>query len=231
VREVQVTKIDGVLFDLDDTLIDWWGSVTACLERFADLDVIDMLLQHTRDEWWERRPGTAHVWHRNTWALHQYRHEVWPAALPHLDRSALAALLDEFDRALWVDFFDDAIPTLDLLVASSTLRLGVLSNNHLLPEETVRLRLDHWFDVLVAAEQHQVKPHPDAFLRGCRALGTAPERTVYVGDSVRADALGALGAGLVPVWIDRWDDPWPDRPGEVHRIGALAELPALLSTL
>lgn len=225
------SAVEGVLFDLDDTLIDWWGSLEGCLAEFAPDDVADALLQHVRDEWWETRPGTEHVWHRNTWALHEHRHDIWPKALPHLDASDIAILLAHFERTLWVGFFDDTVPTLDLLVDRSDLKLGVLSNNHLLGEEAERLRLSDWFDVLVSAEQHLAKPHPDAFHRGCRMLGTSPDRTVYVGDSVRADALGAAAAGLVSVWVDRWHDPWPDRPDGVHRITTLSELPDLLASL
>jgi putative hydrolase of the HAD superfamily len=224
-------RIDGVLFDLDDTLIDWWGSLQTWLDEFAPAEVAEQLLQHVRDEWWEVRPGTTHVWHRNTWAVHHYRHTVWAAALPQHDPDDMDRLLADFDRTLSVDFFDDAVSTLDLLVERGVHRLGVLSNNHLLAIEAERLGLATWFDVLVSAEQHLVKPHPAAFHRGCQLLDTLPEHTVYVGDSVKADALGALAAGLIPVWVDRYDDPWPDRPAGVHRISALADLPVLLASL
>ena len=38
-----------------------------------------------------------------------------------------------------------------------------------------------------------------------------------------ADAEGALGAGLGPVWLNRWNDPWP-LPRGVVRITSLSEL-------
>lgn len=219
--------VDAVVFDLDDTLIDWWGSVRTCLERFADDEVIDALLAHCRAECWQVRPGTAdHVWHRNTWMLHERRDELWPVALDWLDPAELELLLKRFDEELWVGFFPDAVPTLDALAHSH--RLAVLSNNHHLPSEVERLRLHDWIELAVTATT-QPKPHPWAFDRVCRLLGTEARQTVYVGDSIKSDALGALGAGLVPVWLDRWGDPWPDRPAEVLRITSLAELPALLA--
>jgi FMN phosphatase YigB (HAD superfamily) len=49
-----------------------------------------------------------------------------------------------------------------------------------------------------------------------------------VGDSIELDVEGAQAAGLVPVWLDRWDDPW-DPPADVHRITSLAQLPPLLT--
>ena len=57
------------------------------------------------------------------------------------------------------------------------------------------------------------------------------ERCVYVGDSIRADALGAHAAGMTAVWLDRWGDGWTDRPDEIHRITSLGELSALLTDL
>ena len=41
-----------------------------------------------------------------------------------------------------------------------------------------------------------------------------------------ADVEGALGVGLLPVWLDRWNDPWQPPEGVV-RIGSLLDLPHL----
>lgn len=225
--------VDGVLFDLDDTLIDWWTSLETCLADLVDHETADALFAHCRDAYWERHPEHGHVWHRNTWALHHHRDEAFPAALPHLDERDVALLTHRLDESLWVGFYPDTVPTLDRLVERHTgsIRLGVLSNNGLLPGEVTRLRLHDWFEVCVAADPDARKPDSAAFLKGCAALGTAPARTMYVGDSVKADALGALAAGLIPVWLDRWGDQWPDRPVDVHRITALADLPDLIDDL
>lgn len=37
----------------------------------------------------------------------------------------------------------------------------------------------------------------------CERLGVAPAATVYVGDSLESDALGACAAGLTGIWLDR----------------------------
>ncbi len=219
--------VDAVVFDLDDTLIDWWGSVQRCLASFAGDEVVDALLEHCRSHCWQIRPGTSdHVWHRNNWMIHELRHELWPSALDWLDTGEVDLLLTQFDDELWVGFFPDAVPALDQL--AQTHRLAVLSNNHHLSSEVERLRLHDWIEVALTAHP-EPKPHPSAFMAICDQLGTEPSRTAYVGDSIKSDALGALGAGLVPIWLDRWDDPWSDRPSAVHRVTSLAELPALLA--
>ncbi|MDZ7674033.1 MAG: HAD family hydrolase [Acidimicrobiales bacterium] len=46
------------------------------------------------------------------------------------------------------------------------------------------------------------KPHPAIFTPALEALGTAPERTLHVGDSVHYDVEGARAAGLQAVHFD-----------------------------
>ena len=220
---------DAILFDLDDTLIDWWGSISRCLGDIADDRVVDALLGYCRRELWLDAPGGDYVWHRNTWALHHRRQTIWPEVLDWLDHAELELLMKRFDDELWVGFYPETVPTLDGLVDST--RLAVLSNNHLIDDEAERLRLGDWFELATAPPRELAKPNPEAFLTVCRQLGVEPGRTVYVGDSIKSDVLGALGAGLIPVWHDRWDDPWPDPPVGVHRVATLAELPAVLEAV
>ena len=47
------------------------------------------------------------------------------------------------------------------------------------------------------------KPDPRVFLAACRRLGTDPSRTAYVADELDVDALAAVRAGLLGVWVDR----------------------------
>jgi putative hydrolase of the HAD superfamily len=46
------------------------------------------------------------------------------------------------------------------------------------------------------------KPDPRIFQLALLTLGVAPERTIHVGDSARADVAGALAAGVTPVHLD-----------------------------
>jgi HAD superfamily hydrolase (TIGR01509 family) len=221
--------IEAVIFDHDDTLIDWWGSMDRCLRGFAPDSVTEALLAYCRNDLWHLDPHGTFIWHRNTWAVHHLRTDVWPAALPDLDPATREALMHRFDRELVVEFFDETIPALEAL--RSDVRLAVLSNNHLVGDEAVRLGFDQWFETWHTAPLDRMKPHPEAFAPALDALGLEPERCLYVGDSVKADALGALSAGLIPVWVDRWNDDWANRPSSVHRIESLAELPQLVADL
>lgn len=217
-------RIEAVLFDLDDTLIDWWGSLRRTLTSIADDPDVDLLVDHVRRNCWETHPDDGFVWHRNTWMLYEDRHRIWSDVLPHRHPDDRDLMIKRFEEELWVGFFPDVVPALDHLVDRT--RLGVLSNNVHVGREADRLRLHDWFEFAMYPTV-AFKPDPAAFVEACERLGLEPGRVAYVGDSVRADALGAAAAGLVPVWLDRWGDEWTNRPDHVRRVGSLTELPDL----
>jgi HAD superfamily hydrolase (TIGR01509 family) len=78
------------------------------------------------------------------------------------------------------------------------------------------------------------KPRPEIFEAVLARLGVAPEQALHVGDSLRADVVGAAGLGMRTAWLTRrvkdpraaleaYAGPAPD-----FTIRDLAELPALL---
>jgi putative hydrolase of the HAD superfamily len=56
--------------------------------------------------------------------------------------------------------------------------------------------------ILASDEIGLRKPDPALFLEGCRRLGTPPDRTLFVGDSLEKDILGAMRAGLESLWYN-----------------------------
>ncbi|MFF4340640.1 HAD family hydrolase [Kitasatospora sp. NPDC001540] len=79
-----------------------------------------------------------------------------------------------------------------------------------------------------SGETGRPKPDPAIFHLACRALGTAPARTAYVGDRLDLDARGATAAGLLGIWLDRTPAPDGEPPADVPRVRSLAEVAALL---
>jgi putative hydrolase of the HAD superfamily len=81
--------------------------------------------------------------------------------------------------------------------------------------------------VRVVIDSHLVgieKPDPRIFQLALDALDVEPSRSIYVGDTVRFDVLGAQAAGLYPVHVDPFDLCDAD-----HRhVASLAELAAWL---
>lgn len=208
--------VDGVLFDLDDTLLDLRG---AQLPAFAET---------VRAQWPDAPPAEAGVFVRaaDHFAADRSGHYQRYIA-GELDfagqrlaraRDALAVLgapgaVAEPDPALWRDeyevrvrahwaLFDDVVPTLATL-RSAGVALGIVTNN---VEAYQRAKADalglEWVDVLIGSDTAGApKPDPAPFLAGCARLGAEPGRTLMVGDSLTHDVAGARAAGLVPVWM------------------------------
>ena len=84
-------------------------------------------------------------------------------------------------------------------------RVGSVTNRGL-GGEPFREELRHhgvfdYFEVLaISCEVGYLKPHPRIFEHALQALGMAPEHTVMVGDSLRADVAGSKALGMTAVW-------------------------------
>lgn len=67
------------------------------------------------------------------------------------------------------------------------------------------------------------KPDPAIFSPALDALGTEPARTLYVGDTVHADVLGATAAGMPVVQLDPLDLHGDHDHWRLPDVGALAD--------
>ena len=100
--------------------------------------------------------------------------------------------------------FDDAIDTLDELRGRG-LRFGCVTNRPYsgptFVEEVSGLGLDDYFEVMsVSCELGYMKPHPKIYEHAMEAMDIAPEETVMVGDSLKADVAGAQALGMTGIW-------------------------------
>jgi len=114
---------------------------------------------------------------------------------------------------LWIHRVDDHAEALADLVAGG-IRVGIVSNSDgtveaILSERRVcQVGPGGGPEVLVIVDSTVAgvaKPDPAIFAPALAALGTAPDRTLYVGDSRYYDVGGATAAGLVPVLVDPLD--------------------------
>lgn len=240
--------IDGVLFDVDDTLVDTHSAfavaLTGVVERYLPhltreqhgdvliawrADVGGYYRRYTRGEigYLDQRKARANALHEEFGgaALDDEGYEAWNTVFERGFADAWAA-------------HPDALAVVDGLVESG-LAVGALSNASVVYQTA---KLEHAglsaVPMLVGVDTLGVgKPDPRVFLEACRRLGTAPERTAYVGDELDVDARAAVAAGLVGVWVDRPGDrrvAVPDhdvaaaRDAGVRVIASLAELPDVL---
>lgn len=133
-----------------------------------------------------------------------------------------------FDEIAQAEPYADAAPVITALRRSYRVALVSNADDVFLhpPLRASGLR----FDVVLSSEAVRAyKPEPGIFEQASEALGVSPTNVLYVGDSPRADVVGAIGAGLQIAWLDREDAQLPDDVPRPHlHIRSLDELlPAL----
>ena len=232
--------VRGVLFDIDDTLVDLEFAMTAALR-----DVSEHLLPDLDQAGWERfgRIFTRETTHfydrylagelsfneqrllRGRAALRHFGVELEDGETAHHWVTSYASRQHGYIRA-----FDDVPPLLDALDAAGV-PYGAVNNN---VHDYQRVKLDaaglQRIRVLVGTDTLGVaKPEPAIYLEGVRLLGTGVGDTLYVGDNRLLDAEGSTAAGLLGVWLNRGGDPAPDYAGP--SVGSLNELRERLELL
>jgi putative hydrolase of the HAD superfamily len=225
--------IRGVLFDIDDTLVDLEYAMTTALR-----EVSEHLLPGLDQTGWERfgrifTHETTHYYDRylaGELTFNDQRLLRGRAALGHFgvelaDGEESHRWLTAYSRLQpsYVRVFADVPPLLDLLDAAG-IPYGAVSNN---VHDYQRAKLDgaglERVSRLVGTDTVGVaKPEPAIYLEGVRLLGTAAEETLYVGDNRLLDAEGSTAAGLVGVWLNRVGEPAPDFSG--HEVSSLEQL-------
>jgi putative hydrolase of the HAD superfamily len=59
-------------------------------------------------------------------------------------------------------------------------------------------------------------------------MDLAPSQAVFVGDTPESDVLGAQGAGLDVIWIDRGITPLASGTPPTHTVSSFVEIAGLL---
>ena len=124
-----------------------------------------------------------------------------------------------------VDLFPDVVPALTLLaerypiiaVTNGNANLGTIGIRHL------------FADVVTAVDVGAAKPAAAIFERAVTCSGVSPGEVLHVGDHPEFDVVGASGAGLGTVWMNRRGDGWPqhlERPDAV--VSTVSDLCSLL---
>jgi len=211
---VRADAVDGVLFDIDDTLVDTRGAFRRALAGTTSAFLPD-LPSERYDEvltLWRADPnGYFRQYANGTMGQDAQRR----ARANQVQEAFGGEVLDDAAYRDWAELFeagldgvwaahDDALQTLDELRATG-IAIGALSNAPVAYQlrKLERAGLD-FVPLLVGLDTLGFgKPDPRVFLEACRLLGTDPARTAYVGDELDIDAQAAAGAGLVGIWLDR----------------------------
>lgn len=189
VKEIDAGQIRGVVFDLDDTLLDQKDWIARKLEGLW------ALRQHLL-------PGRMQFLELAYCLLEEGRRsDLLDAVCQQLDlEESVRRDLIEVYRAVVPDgcrLYGDVLPALDELRRRGY-RLGLLTDN---PAVSQRLKLsvarlaDRFDGLVLTGELGQRKPAAACFDAAASSLALAPGRLAMVGDHLYRDNLGALRAG------------------------------------
>ena len=230
---LNISRIRAITLDLDDTLWPIWPTIERAekalnqwLSQHAPMTAALFANAHARHEIREHVMRTRpEIWHD----LSAIRREAIRLALfrageaPVLADAAFEVFFAERQR---VNLFDDAIPGLTWL--AQRYPLVALSNGN---ASVDKVGLGMFFKASISASQFGVgKPDVRIFQAGAKAAGVEPKHVLHVGDDASLDVLGALGAGMQTVWVNRSEHLWPhaDQPHET--VTQLMELVDLLAS-
>ena len=219
-------NIRGILFDLDNTLVNREASIRSYAEVFhhdfghllsigpesiATRLIVadsgghrkkeDMLTQISSWPEWQSPPDMAYI----------DRHWMWefpPLAVP----------------------MDDMIPTVEELVGRG-IKLGIITNGSARAQNAKIMALHLWryFSVMLVSETVGLrKPDERLFKMALEKLDLSPGEVCFVGDHPEADIIGADQAGLTGVWLSGFHT-WPENKKKpVFQIQNLSEILSLI---
>jgi len=218
-------RLRAVIFDLDQTLLDWDGRQHSWLEHerihlerlFTYLQgqvtglnnfeaFFDRLLNILIDRWTQAKK-TLKAPHLGDILFETLRQAGFSTAQLDMD-----ACLDAYDHALvdGVRLYPDVLGFLRRLQGQK-LSLGLITNSvqpmRLRDRELAQVGLLEFFPQafrLSAADVGVLKPHPDIFKTLLRRMEVKAEEAVFVGDNLEADIKGAQKVGMKAVW--RWHE-------------------------
>lgn len=227
-------RVQAIILDLDDTLFDHTGSVTAALRGW--LPTLGAAPTESLVAAW----FAAEVRHYSAWlagrlTYQEQRRQRLRDFLPLIGYPAGADVdLDDLFsgylacyRSSWLAFGDvDAALT---AIARAGLPTAVLTNGTKDQQnaKVAAIGLRGRVGPVFTAEQLGVaKPDPSTYLEVCSELTVHPSAVLHVGDQYDVDVVAARAAGLQAVHLDRRGrGPSHER----RRITSLDGLPALLA--
>ncbi|MFW9923729.1 MAG: HAD family hydrolase [Candidatus Thorarchaeota archaeon] len=103
--------------------------------------------------------------------------------------------------------YDDVIPCLTSL-KKQDYPLGILSNGFSSDQKKKikRFNLEPFFDhITISGDYSVAKPNPEIFQICINKFELLPSEIVYIGDNVEWDLLPALALGMEAIWMNRFD--------------------------
>ena len=219
--------IKAIIFDLDHTLFDRHGTLTAIVPALRRAFHVNAALSDAE---------IAAVW---CYADDHYVYDGWSYILAYLTEKGVFTdppQYPEYRSFIFREFARVAVPfpyALPMLrrFKKQGLLVGLITNGqHALQYSKLEhTGLEYVFDEIVISGDIGIeKPDREIFDYTCERLGITPAEAVYVGDNRKNDIDGAAGAGMRTVWIKSTNPGQTGKHDPDAVIGDLRDLPEAL---
>lgn len=242
--------LKGILFDLDDTLIDWSGfkSDWATLHRphlngvfdyiraeihpLNDLDAYCTEFGNRTSAAWQAARSTLRAPNLGTVLLETTISFGVPVEALDLQRCLEAY---RWTALPGIATFPE-VPEVLALLAEHGIRVGIVTNAYepmwMRDLEIQALGIYDYFPScrVSAADVGYLKPHQAIFQTALDCLGTQPDETVFIGDDPKADIVGAHSIGMRAILRrnERRGDQFNSGIVPDALINSMVELPSIL---
>lgn len=221
--------LKAVIFDLDHTLFDRYGTLRLVVPMFREKFNIN---PDITDEYFAEEI---------IWADKNYVHHGWREIFAHLIKCGIFKDVPEYDEyeAFLISCFKKvavkypfSIPTLKK-IREMGYKTGLITNSD--PDVQERklemLELKPYLDeIIISGATLYRKPQKEIFQLMADKLGIETNEMMFVGDHPAFDVEGSRNAGCIPVWVKTtgtWIFPEIDKPE--LQVETVEEIPAILA--
>ena len=147
--------------------------------------------------------------------------DIAPAEADESARMAFEAFMEKRNDVI---LFPETIPMLESVSKSYTI-VAITNGN----ADVFKTGIGSYFDLSIRADEAGVaKPDRGIFDLTWEKVGCQSSDVIHIGDSLENDVLGAINAGVTPVWYN------PDKEQNtlgVNEVSALSELSSMVQQL
>ena len=223
--------IRAIVFDLDNTLVDFMKMKAAAVEAAIE-GMIDAGLELPRESVRERIDA---IYKQQGLEYQRVFDELLQDELGEIDPKILASGIVAYRRARGsaMVLYPHVQMTL-LELAKRGIRLGVVSDA---PRAQVWLRLcdlalQHTFDAVVTFDDTGArKPSPEPFREVLNRLGAIPAEAMMIGDWAERDVVGGRSLGMTTVFARYGDTFETQESGADYDIDDVYQLVAIVGAL